>query len=73
MNKKIISDLIDIKHEIIKEVAEHLSPETGDKIKRLEYEFMTALNEATKEYLEKTEKPEKPKEEKESVKKVPVE
>lgn len=71
MNKKIVSDLIDIKHEIIKEISEHLSPETGNKIKRLEYEFMTALHEATGEYLKNTEMP---KEEKtESVKKVPVE
>lgn len=70
MNKKILSDLIDIKHEIIKEVSQHLSPETGERIKRLEYEFMEALSEAAKEYLEKTEKP---KEEKETVKKVRVE
>lgn len=70
MNKKIVSDLIDIKHEIINEISQHLSPETGEKIKRLEYEFMTALNEATKEYLEKTEAP---KEKKVSVKKVTVE
>lgn len=70
MNKKILSDLIDIKHEIIKEVSQHLSPETGERIKRLEYEFMTALFEASKEYLETTEKP---KEEKETVKKVNVE
>jgi hypothetical protein len=73
MNKKIISDLIDIKHEMINEVSQHLSPETGEKIKRLEYEFMTALNEATKEYLEKTEKPKKSQEEHEKVKKVTVE
>lgn len=70
MNKKIILDLIDVKHEIIKEVSQHLSPETGEKIKRLEYEFMSALNEATKEYLETMGKP---KEEKETVKKVAVE
>lgn len=70
MNKKIVSDLIDIKHEIIKEVSKHLAPETGVKIKRLEYEFMTVLNEATKEYLEMTEKP---KEEKGTIKKVLVE
>ena len=73
MNKKIVSDLIDIKHEIIKEVLQHLSPETGEKIKRLEYEFMTALLEATKEYLEKAEKPETPKEKTGSVRKVIVE
>lgn len=70
MNKKILSDLIDIKHEIIKEVSQHLSPETGERIKRLEYEFMTALHEATKEYLETAEKP---KEENKTVKKVNVE
>ena len=70
MNKKILSDLIDIKHEVINEISQHLSPEAGEKIKRLEYEFMTALNEATKEYLKKTEAPE---EKKESVKKVTVE
>jgi len=70
MNKKIISDLIDIKHEVIKEVSQHLSPEAGEKIRRLEYEFMTAIFEATKEYLETAERP---KEENETVKKVTVE
>lgn len=72
MNKNILRDPIDIKLEILGEVSQYLPAATKDKIERLEYEFMSALNEISKEYLEKTKKPE-PEEAKGQIKKVTVE
>jgi len=54
---KIINDLFSLKVDILNEVSRHLSAETAEKLQRLEYDIMETLNEATKEYLEKTEKP----------------
>ena len=71
MNNKIIRDMVNLKMEIIEEVSQHLPAATKEKIDRLEYEFMAAMSEVSKEYLEKTEKPQEI--EKEEVKKVPVE
>ena len=54
---KIINDLFSLKVDILSEVSRHLSAETAEKLNRLEYDIMETLNEATREYLEKTEKP----------------
>lgn len=71
MNNNIIRDMINLKMEIIDEVFQHLPSAAKEKIDRLEYGFMAAINEVSKEYLEKTEKPTE--KEKEPVVKVPVE
>jgi len=71
MNNKIIKDMINLKMEIIEEVSQHLPAATKGKIDRLEYEFMAAMSEVSKEYLEKTEKPKVV--EKEILKKVSIE
>ena len=72
MNNNIIKDLINLKIEIIEEISQHLPPATKEKLDRLEYEFMSVMNEMSKEYLEKTKKPEDEKQQKQ-MKKVPVE
>ena len=59
MNNNMIRDMINLKMEIIDEVSRHLPSVTKEKIDRLEYDFMAALNEVSKEYLEKTKNPEK--------------
>ena len=71
MNHNIIRDMIDLKIEIMDEVSQHLPPATKEKINRLEYEFMSAMNSVSKEYLEKAGKPEM--NEKEPLKKVEIE
>lgn len=58
MNHNIIRDMIDLKIEIMDEVSQHLPPATKEKINCLEYEFMSAMNSVSKEYLEKAGKPE---------------
>jgi hypothetical protein len=63
--------MIDLKIEIMDEVSQHLPPATKEKINRLEYEFMSAMNSVSKEYLEKAGKPEM--NEKEPLKKVEIE
>lgn len=70
MNKNIIRDLIDIKLEIVEEVSQYLPAAAKEKIDRLEYAFMTAMNEISREYLEKAKKPA---EFKDQIKKVTVE
>ncbi len=72
MNNKIISDMINLKLEIIEEVSQHLPAATKEKIDRIEYEFMNAMSEVSKEYLEKTGKPEDEKQQKQ-MKKVLIE
>lgn len=71
MNNNIIRDIINLKMEIVDEVSQHLPAATKEKIEHLEYEFMAAMNEVSKEYLEKTEKPAV--KEKDPIRKVPVE
>lgn len=58
MNHNIIRDMIDLKIEIMDEVSQHLPPATKEKINRLEYEFMSAMNSVSKEYLERAGKQE---------------
>lgn len=72
MNNNIIKDIINLKLEIIDEISQHLPAATKEKIDRLEYEFMSAINEKSKEYLEKTKKPEEEKQQNQ-MKKVPIE
>lgn len=72
MNNNIIKDMINLKMEIIEEISQHLPPATKEKIDRLEYEFMSVMNEMSKEYLEKAKKPEDEKQQKQ-MKKVPIE
>lgn len=72
MNNNIIKDVINLKMEIIEEISQHLPPEAKVKIDRLEYEFMSVMNELSKEYLEKTKKPEDEKQQNQ-MKKVPIE
>jgi hypothetical protein len=68
MNHNIIRDVINLKMEIIDEVSRRLPAGAKEKIERLEYDFMAALSEVSKEYLEKTKRPE----EKQEMKKVTI-
>lgn len=72
MNNNIIKNLINLKIEIIDEISQHLPASTKEKIDRLEYEFMSVMNEMSKEYLEKTKKPEDEKQQKQ-MRKVSIE
>lgn len=72
MNYNIIKDMINLKIEIIEEISQHLPAATKEKIDRLEYEFMSTMNEMSKEYLGKTKKPEEEKQQKQ-MKKVSIE